>query len=99
MENWNPDCDYAIFDDISGGLLAWGGSKDRLAYKSWLGGQHMLTMSDKYAKRRTILWGRPSISLSNTNPLLEHGVDVEWLLANCTIVHVTSVIARYKTST
>lgn len=82
MELHDDDADYAIFDDISGGLRSFD-------YKAWMGGQLHFSITDKYMKKRSITWGRPCIYLSNENPLLDaRGVDLDWLLANAVVVNI-----------
>ena len=86
LNDFDAQCAYAVFDDIGGGLLGMGSHS--LAYKQWLGGQHQFTTTDKYKKKRTIIWGRPTIYIAQTNPLLERGVDVDWLAGNCILVEI-----------
>ena len=74
------DVEYAVFDDMQGGL------KFFHAYKFWLGAQKQFYATDKYKGKRLVHWGKPSIYLSNTNPLCDEGVDVDWLMGNCIIV-------------
>lgn len=73
---------YAVFDDISGGLR-------KLDYKAWLGGQLHFSVTDKYMKKKTITWGKPCIYIANENPFdTERWADLEWLAANTEIVHI-----------
>lgn len=77
--------DYVIFDDIEWDEPVLKGS----GYKAWLGGQPDFTCTDKYAKKVTIDWGKPSIYLTNKNPFQDlHPRDVAWLEENCFIVDV-----------
>lgn len=78
------DVDYAIFDDMQGGL------KFFHAYKFWLGCQEQFWATDKYKGKKLIHWGRPSIYIANSNPLCDEGVDIEWLMGNCLFVEVES---------
>lgn len=79
--------DYAVFDDMQGGLEFFH------AYKFWLGGQKQFYATDKYKGKKLVEWGKPSIYLSNTDPRLDRGVDVDWLEGNCIIVQIqTSLI-------
>ncbi|QCQ85268.1 replication-associated protein [Finch associated genomovirus 1] len=75
--------EYAIFDDMQGGL------KFFHAYKFWLGCQSQFWATDKYKGKKLIRWGRPSIYISNSNPLCDEGVDHDWLIGNCDFVEVT----------
>nr|QJB18720.1 MAG: replication-associated protein [Genomoviridae sp.] len=86
------DVDYAIFDDMQGGL------KFFHSYKFWLGAQKQFYATDKYKGKRLINWGRPSIYLSNQNPLCDEGVDHDWLLANCIFVELTESIISHASS-
>jgi hypothetical protein len=96
IKNYRDDCLYAIFDDISDGLMGMGGSTDRLAYKQWIGAQPQITITDKYHKRRTIRWGRPCIVLLNVDPFLDKRVDRDWVMGNALVLHIETVIARFK---
>lgn len=77
----DPDCSYAVFDDIQGGF------KFFPAYKSWLGQQTEFYCTDRYRKKKHIAWGKPCIWLSNNDPMSED-VDHDWLEKNCIIVYV-----------
>ena len=84
MEEHRDDVAYAVFDDIGGGLRGFD-------YKAWLGGQNHFNVTDKYMKKRSITWGKPSIYLCNENPYdTDRGVDFDWLRANTVIVHIDS---------
>lgn len=82
------DVDYAVFDDMQGGLSFFH------AYKFWLGCQSEFYATDKYKGKKLIKWGRPAIYISNQNPLADNGVDVDWLMANCEILCVDRSIVR-----
>lgn len=86
------DVDYAVFDDMQGGLEFFH------SYKFWLGAQSQFYATDKYKGKKLIDWGKPSIYISNTNPLADKGADVDWLMGNCDIVHVDSPIFRANTT-
>lgn len=86
------DVDYAIFDDMQGGL------KFFHSYKFWLGCQKQFYVTDKYKGKKLIDWGKPSIYLANQNPLADDGVDYDWLVGNCDIVELrTSLISHAST--
>lgn len=76
------DVGYAVFDDMQGGL------KFFHAYKFWLGCQASFYATDKYKGKKLIKWGRPSIYISNQNPLLDEGVDHDWLIGNCDFIEI-----------
>lgn len=89
VEQYNPDALYNIFDDIKGQLSAFD-------FRSFLGAQHDITVTDKYHKKKTIKNGKPAIYLSNKDPLTtRHGrEDRDWLKANCIFVYVTTPICN-----
>ncbi|QMS79232.1 REP [Eucalyptus urophylla associated virus] len=82
------DAEYAIFDDLKDGMRTKG-----FDYKCWLGGQHQFNCTDKYTKKRVISWGKPSIFITNDDPMMQAGVDFDWLRENVTIVHVEHRLA------
>lgn len=88
MDEFSDSCQYAVFDDIQGGFEFFH------SYKGWLGAQKQFVITDKYRKKRTIYWGKPSIMCMNNDPLYEKGVDYEWLLQNCFIINVTDPICE-----
>ena len=56
------DVEYAIFDDLRGGI------KFFPAYKEWLGCQSHVTVKCLYKEPKLVKWGKPSIWLANTDP-------------------------------
>ena len=66
------DVKYAVFDDMQGGLEYFH------SYKFWLGAQQQFYATDKYKGKKLIKWGKPSIYVSNTNPLSDKGA--EWIV-------------------
>uniref|UniRef100_A0A8E7G1T8 Replication-associated protein n=1 Tax=Turdus hortulorum Genomoviridae sp. TaxID=2814995 RepID=A0A8E7G1T8_9VIRU len=82
------DVDYAVFDDMQGGLEFFHG------YKFWLGCQSQFYATDKYKGKKLIDWGRPSIWLSNEDPRHDKGADVDWLNGNCIFVRLMAPIFR-----
>jgi len=83
------DVEYAIFDDINGGL------KFFPNYKSWLGCQAQFYATDKYKGKKLIHWGKPSIWISNEDPRTNDGVDIAWLEGNCQFINLSrSIIAE-----
>nr|QCX29367.1 Replication-associated protein [Plant associated genomovirus 2] len=85
------DVDYAVFDDMQGGLEFFH------SYKFWLGAQTQFYATDKYKGKKLIHWGRPAIYCCNSSPLADKGADVDWLVGNCDIVHIDSPIFRANT--
>lgn len=88
MDESTEEVDYAIFDDLQGGLEFFH------AYKFWLGCQKQFYATDKYKGKKLIKWGKVSIYLANTDPREDKGADKEWLEANCKFVHLNYSIVR-----
>lgn len=74
--------DYAVFDDINGGIEFFP------SYKWWLGHQKEFYATDKYKGKKLIKWGRPAIWCSNDDPRGQKGADVDWLERNCIFVSI-----------
>ncbi|UJO02113.1 Rep [Molossus molossus associated gemykibivirus 1] len=84
LDEFSPDVDYAVFDDIQGGLEFFHG------YKFWLGHQQSFFATDKYRGKKLIHWGKPAIWCSNTDPRADKGADADWLDANCEFIFIDS---------
>lgn len=80
------DVEYAVFDDLQGGLEFFH------AYKFWLGAQAQFYATDKYRHKKLIHWGRPSIYISNSDPRLDKNADIPWLEGNCLFVYIPESI-------
>lgn len=78
--------EYAVFDDMQGGLSYFHG------YKFWLGHQQQFYATDKYKGKKLITWGKPAIYISNTDPRDDHGADKEWLEGNCIFININQKI-------
>lgn len=89
----HDEADYAVFDDMRGGL------KFFPAYKDWLGAQAYPTVKALYKEPRTIKWGKPSVWISNSDPREAEGADVDWLNANCFFCYVHSPIVTFHANT
>lgn len=85
------NAEYAIFDDMRGGIAFFHGWKD------WLGCQAEFDIKEIYKDPRTLLWGKPSIWLSNKDPRDEmrnakpgtfDETDINWIEKNCIFVEV-----------
>jgi hypothetical protein len=90
MDNIRPEVLYAVFDDIDEGLKGFN-------YKGWLGGQNEFTTTDKYRHKENIIWGKPTIYISNRNPFEiedERRIDLEWLKGNSVCVEIVSQVAK-----
>jgi len=79
-KQFNNDCEYAVFDDIDPRFF--------FGYKGWFGGQDEFSFSGKYAKHRTIQWGRPVIWCCNEHPRNTVGWDSQWLDGNSVTIYI-----------
>lgn len=88
---WDNDAEYLVIDDISFEFM--GGSR-----KSLWGSQKELTLTDKFARKRSVKWGKPMIFLCNGdndfrylyvkgNKYLNE-LEIEYYEANSVIVEV-----------
>lgn len=91
LDEDTDDVDYAVFDDIQGGLEFFH------SYKFWLGCQSEFYATDKYKGKKLIQWGKPSIYCSNGDPRMDKNADVEWLEGNCVFVWIDDVIFHANT--
>ena len=79
------EAEYAIFDDLQGGIKFFHG------FKNWLGGQEEFQIKGLYRDPEIIKWGKPSIWISNTDPRFDMSpADIEWMEGNCTFVEITT---------
>jgi len=87
------DIEYAIFDDIAGGI------KYFPDFKGWLGAQEEITLKKMYHGESNVEWGKPSIWVSNHDirkQILnlremddeERQALIDWVEASCIIVHI-----------
>lgn len=99
-----PDAEYAVFDDMRGGLAMFH------SYKEWLGAQSVVTVKKLYRDPVQMVWGKPCIWLSNSDPrqqlmaditertargrIDEIDNDIRWLEANCIFVELSEPIFR-----
>lgn len=84
--------DYAIFDDIQGGIKFFHG------YKNWLGCQYQFQVKVLYKDPVLITWGKPSIWISNTDPRYDmQAEDVHWMEGNCDFYEITTTIFHANT--
>lgn len=83
LDKFDPESKYAVWDDVR--ELPW-------SYKQWLGGQEEFEISDKYARVRTIEWGKPCIFLCNAQAWemikKDPHFDSEWWNGNVITLHV-----------
>jgi hypothetical protein len=60
LDEWNPSAQYMVLDDMDFDFIP--------AKKAIFFAQKTFTMTDKYRKKRTVNWGKPTIYLCNTEP-------------------------------
>jgi len=89
-----PTCQYAVFDDIAGGIKFFPG------YKQWLGGMQQFQVKQLYRDPTLITWGKPCIWLANRDPRedINESTDIEWLEANCIFVFVENPFITFYLS-
>jgi len=86
-----PDVEYAVFDDIRGGI------KFFPSFKEWLGCQPHVCVKELYREPKVIEWGKPSIWCSNADPRIEMlQVDIDWMEANCTFIEITDKVVQWE---
>lgn len=78
---WDDTAEYAVWDDLD----SWA----KFPYKQWIGAQQQFTVTDKYARKRTVQWGKPSIVLMNEDPASIEW-NYEWIKANCFILKISN---------
>ncbi|AMH87711.1 replication-associated protein [Pteropus associated gemycircularvirus 7] len=86
--------DYAVFDDIQGGIKFFHG------FKNWLGAQAEFQVKVLYKDPVLIQWGKPSIWLSNSDPRYDLSPsEVTWMEGNCLFVELTAPLFTSRAST
>jgi hypothetical protein len=59
-KNWDKSAKFIVFDDIEPlSITQW---------KQFLGSQKEFTLNDKYRKKLSVIWGKPTVILTNTYP-------------------------------
>lgn len=85
LDVWDPEATYLIIDDIK-----WEYVPNK---KAFFGAQREFTLTDKYRKKRKILWGKPTIYLFNPedNPMLNlSGDERNWYIGNTTFIQLNN---------
>ncbi|QCW23666.1 MAG: replication-associated protein [Genomoviridae sp.] len=77
--------DYAVFDDISGGMEYFH------HLKAWFGCQKDISIKRLYREPKLYSWGKPSVWVSNDDPrpTMKQG-DADWFNANAVFVEIKS---------
>jgi len=78
LGQWDDEAEYAIFDD-------WFDWTKFTFYKSFMGAQRQFTVTDKYRRKRTVKWGKPSIIISNQRPEF---LEPDWIEQNCFLCYL-----------
>lgn len=102
-----PDAEYAVFDDMRGGLAMFP------SFKEWFGAQAIVSVKKMYRDPVQVKWGKPCIWLANSDPRdqLKADItdrtpkgrvdliyeDIAWLEANCIFVELREPIFRAST--
>nr|QTE03611.2 MAG: replication-associated protein [Gemycircularvirus] len=94
----SESAEYAVFDDMRGGICFFH------MWKDWLGCQSEFMIKEMYRDPRLLKWGKVSIWLANRDPREEMRCskdftdgDIDWLEGNCIFVEVNETIFRAST--
>lgn len=79
LDLWDSDAEYAIFDDVD-----WNFFPNK---KGFFGAQRSLILTDKYRKKRSVVWGKPIIYLVNPEDVPNGGFG-QWYHENAIICNV-----------
>jgi len=83
--------DYAIFDDLQGGM------KFFHSWKNWIGCQQQFQIKQLYRDPVMLRWGKPCILLSNKDPRQEMDYDdVTWFEGNCSFIEITTPLYYFS---
>lgn len=85
VDEWNPKARYLIIDDIEWKYIP--------CKKALFGAQRRFTITDKYRKKKTIKWGKPTIMLYNEDgdPMSDMSrAEREWYDINTTIINLSN---------
>jgi len=80
LDDWDDAAQYLVLDDIPWKYLP--------SKKCFLGGQLEFVLTDKYRKKKTVRFGKPTIySMNNDNYLeVRNSPEWEWIMGNTVIV-------------
>lgn len=84
LDNWSGDVSYAVFDDIQWEFFP---SKKQL-----LGSQYEFNLTDKYRRKRSVIYGKPWIYCMNEDNWDKVLVDpiYNWLMLNAKVVFINN---------
>lgn len=82
LDDWDDNANYLVIDDIPWKYLP--------SKKSFLGGQYQFVLTDKYRKKRTVLFGLATIYSMNRDNYEEIRNDPmwPWIMDNAEIIFV-----------
>lgn len=102
-----PDAEYAVFDDMRGGIGMFP------SFKEWFGAQSFVSVKKLYRDPVQVPWSKPCIWLSNHDPraqlmaditdrtprgkIDEIDNDIRWMEDNCIFVELKESIVRANT--
>jgi hypothetical protein len=92
---WDDSALYLILDDFDD--RSW---KDFAYKKQFIGCQREFAITDKYKRKRTIKWGKPTIVISNddTDPWIRLNRNQrEWYSENCIRVEINIALFNITT--
>lgn len=75
ITTWDAQALYIVWDDFGWEYIP--------AKKGFIGAQKEFTLTDKYRKKKTVTWGKPSIVLTNDEPTLTN-----WERVNTEVVRI-----------
>nr|WAE42511.1 MAG: replication associated protein [Cressdnaviricota sp.] len=87
LDDWDTDATYIVWDDFDWKWLPY--------KKQFVGAQRQFVVSDKYRKKRSIMWGKPSIFVWNddNDPWRDfNSRELEWYEANTIRVVLTECL-------
>lgn len=79
LGDWDDDAQYLVWDDIPFAFIT--------ARKAFFGAQQQITITDKYKRKKTVVWGKPCIFLDNKFPRWPAGEE-DWYEENTCIVYI-----------
>jgi len=82
LDDWDDTARYCVLDDFDVKFFP--------QWKSFLGCQKCFVLTDKYRKKRTVQWGKPTIWLSNPEYDIRRALPfaLDWLNKNCVFIEL-----------
>ena len=85
-----PDAQYAVFDDMRGGITMFP------SFKEWFGAQSVVTVKALYRDPVQIQWGKPCIWLANADPREQLKADITERTAGGALTLFTMTLIGWK---